>query len=64
MLATSATASRTSASTTAYSAISIWEAIRQANSGEQDRVPVPVHAPAIPIRQITPSMGSAEPLSP
>ena len=58
MLVSSATASSTSSLTDVLSVISICEQIRQANAGEQVTLPVPAQAPANPINDTTPSLGS------
>src|SRR5579872_2869805 len=54
MFATSATASRTSSFTAAYSDINSCEAILQANSGLHDTLPEPIQSPASPSSATTP----------
>src|SRR5207248_9311431 len=58
ILVNSATASRTSSVTALVSVISIWLQMRQARVGGQVRLPMPAHAPATPMKDITPSLAS------
>src|SRR2546421_4058486 len=57
ILATSATASKTSSFTLSYSAINNCDAILQANGGSHDRLPEPTQSPASPSSATTPDWG-------